>query len=262
MFDDGYLIEVVVESFVLLSCSSSDNIAVIPRDYFSKFCLSVYASNYLCPANKFHFFPVKDFNCILNIAVHSRATPDCKFRKSNNKTVAAYHSSPYTYLFSKTHNKFTISCGGEPHLKSLQGSFSLPEMCGVYSPNVLTIFPSQQRHADVNFPIPHFDTMMLHKIVISEQARNIVTTQLAALDDVHDAGLKLEDLLQEAHPYVSFVGLPLFIVITIIVLILVGRCIFKTKMAATVRKIRELQSTLTSGNAGPSEDAVPQGTSR
>ena len=55
--------------------------------------------------------------------------------------------------------------------------------------------------------------------------------------------IELWQQMSNAHPYVSFIGTPLFVILSIIVLIIVGRCIYVRKLRATIQRVQAIYST-------------------
>ena len=236
----GDVVELNIEEHYLLLNQNYDAVSVAENAKFGEVCVALAAQNYLCQASNFHFVPAFKFDCLINLVLHSRPSPECSFRKVN-KSIAFYHSSPYTYIFSKELLKFTISCGGEPSLTSLRGTFSLSEHCGVYSPNYMRIYPSHTTNADAKLIIPRLSTVMLQTLSFPEAAKNVVVQHFQTPKDIQDDGLSLQDFLTDAHPYVTYIGTPLFIVFCCVAMTLVGCFIFKKKVGIAIRKVDQIK---------------------
>ena len=229
----NFVVLVVLVTFVLAIANYNS--------IYSEFCRATASQNYLCPATEFHFYPSSKFDCLLNLATYSQVTSTCKFRKNLNKTVAVHHSPPFNYFFFKTKLKLTLTCGGKSTLKHLQGNFAIPEHCGVSAPGVITIFPSVSKTADANPNLPSVASVVLRSITFAEEAKQIVVESLQKEEPIQvpdDDDDLLWAALHNAQPYMSYVGSPLLILISMIALIGVGRCLYQKKLRTVVQKVR------------------------
>lgn len=242
LLNNSIVVELDISNSYVMVDEEFDLLSISSRNYFTEYCIAVASQDYLCPANKFHFYPSSKFDCLLHVATQARISQTCNYRTVNNKTIAIHHSPPFNYFFSKTELKLTLTCGGgRPTLESLKGNFALHEDCGVSAPNVLKIFPSHSQTADANPSIPHFTPVVLRPLKFTDTAKQVVLERLRKEQPIE---VQPDDpywaALDQAHPYVSFIVTPVLVVISVIALIVVGRCIYIRKLRATIQRVRQL----------------------
>ena len=261
--NDSFVVELDIdETFVLINVDFT-SIAKTSDAHFKKYCIAAFTQNYLCPANKFHFFPATNFDCLLNLAVHSDTTKTCKFRHvKDNTELSVYHSHDYNYIFSVNQIKISILCGGEPQLKTFKGNVAIKDICGVSAPNLLKIYPSHSHAADATAALPSFSSINLRQLSIPEQARNVVVHHFKEEEKIQNKELTWGDLVDVYHPYVSYVATPLVLVIMVIVLIGTGRLLYKKKVSSIIARLKFIRGEIHSESphpapAGSQETSLP-----
>ena len=251
--DDSLVVELDIdETFVLLN-SDFSSIALTSVSSYKDFCIAVASQNYLCPANKFHFFPASHFDCMLNLAVHSHTSNSCKFRHIQNKTLAIYHAHPFNYIFSRNLIKVSVTCQGKSQLKEFQGNFLVNEDCGVSAPNMLKIYPSHSRAADATLAFVPSSDIFLRHLTIPESAKNVVLHTLKAEENLVDNTPTLSEIMNDFHPMFSYVGLPIFIIMAVGGTVLLGFLFYKKRLHQLLGHVRDLANRTTAVEEGPEE---------
>ena len=228
--------------FVLLT-NKFDSIAVTNKVYFEESCLSISSSNYLCRANRLVFYPTTKYPCLLDVSVQKDVTNSCKFKKFNSSTLVVKHISHFNYFYTANNIALTLSCGTEkPKLLHLSGNFKTPEACGVYSPDLLQIFPSHSKTLTVDDAVPRFQHVTLRKYVIPEHHRSLDFELMTTPPPLEKgpAYSDLPDFMFQAHPYVSYVGMPLLILVVVVGACVCARIFYLRKFRATFLRVREL----------------------
>ena len=237
--NDDMVVELDIQETYVLIDSEFNSVAITQGYYYEKYCVAVASQKYMCPSNKFHFFPSSKFSCFLNLAVHFQTTPTCKFRNVNTN-VTAYHASPYTYIFSRNPIKLTISCGGSPKLKTVKGNIELNENCGVSAPNNLKIFPSTNRAADAPTFVPRYTGLFLRNISFPQPVQKLIIKKMSKETNLTDDTVNWADFFDHYHPHATYIGTPLLLIVIVIAIVVVGRFVYKRKLASVVRNVATL----------------------
>ena len=250
LLNNSIVAELDIQSSYVLLTDRFDAIALTTKVYFEKKCMAVAASNYICPASAIQFFPTDRYSCLLNLAVHTNTTSACKFKRSVVDKLKVHNVSPYLYFFVKDQAQFTLSCGNDsPRLVTLQGNFKVAEDCGVYSPGLIKIFPSHSQVTVVNPSIPNFRRVVLRLLSFTEEKTKLVVDKLSTpepldvnLEDEADAWL--HESLRDAHPYVTYIGTPVLVLVVALLLAYIGRRIYICRIQRVLTEVSAVNERL------------------
>ena len=231
----------IKETFALIS-SDFSSIALASHSFYKRSCVAAASEYYLCPASKLHFYPASQFDCFLDLAVHSSISKTCKFRNESNKTLVVKHVTPFNYIFSRNSLKVSLSCSSKSQLKEFKGAIKVNDHCGVSAPNLLRIYPSHSRAADVNLKTIAFPSIFLRHLTIPEPARNVVVQHLSTENPLVDDSMTWSQMVADIHPYVSYIATPIIIALVVVALIVGARIFYIKKLKTLITKIKRIPS--------------------
>ena len=247
LINETVAVELDVKEVIVLFTSNFDLLAITDQASIKDYCISVASNHYLCSANKLHFFPATQFSCLLKIAVHLDIDDSCKFKKVPQQNLAIRHVTPYNYIFSRQSIAITLDCGGkEPELRQIVGNVKIHEDCGVFSPNVVKIFPSNSQVLSTLPYVPLYQRHILRELDFPESHQEVVvrsmTTPVPLPEDSWMDGFP--ETFEDLHPYMTFIGTPLFILLVVIGFCIVARVFYAKKYQQWVRRIKVINENL------------------
>ena len=233
----------VKESIVILN-KNFESIAVTDKNSFKEDCLAISSGSYLCPAKKLHFFPASQYPCLLNVAVRKDITSSCNFKFDNHTSLAVKHISTYNYIFSKFPVKFTLTCGDTtPKLKELKGNFVVREDCGVYAPDLIKIYASHSRMVDDEVS-SHVGNLILREFSFPTEHKKIVVQKMTTPPPLPEEKDYFLDLVNESHPYVTFVGVPLGMVLLVLGMCVAARIFYVKKAKFLIERVDRINNRM------------------
>ena len=243
--NDSIVVKLDISEMFILITENFDSIAFPSDDLIMHSCLSVSSNNYLCPANKLHFFPSAQHLCLLNIAVHNNITNSCTYKTDTDSSIEVRHVSPFHYFFTRRLVTITLKCGDKaPEMTDVRGNFQIHDDCGVYAPNLIRIFPSHSTMTSASPFIPIKDRVILHKFELPTGHRDVVLQQITTPEPLEE-GLDLYDIpLEDVHPYFSFVGIPILMIIVVVGICIFTRLVYFKKIASMTRTVKGLNERM------------------